>query len=356
MKRIFAIVRYLLFLSILVFLYLFNNHALTLLLLIVGLLIPIASFVAFFISIHKVRFGISFRDSAVNREEETAVLLKAVNASLIPQLKANFRFTISNELNPNDIEHIWELYIGPKESMKFEVPLQLMNSGSYKATLLDVCLSDVLGILSNTIRVNETAEAVVLPKEFAIDESVFMEYVGTVTEDAIHERFAKGNDPSEIFEIRNYRSGDRPQQIHWKLSAKEQELMVKEFSDMTGETFAIYLCQDFHDNKQMDAYYDVMYSAGLQLCRMGVAFSYCFIPASQDGLTQVSVTSADKVGECLLTMFYVKPRVNGLTELTAVSEAAGMRNLLVLTTQPFAKKEQSKELLNKDNLARLFLL
>jgi hypothetical protein len=356
MKKIFAIVRYLLFLAILLFLYLFNNHALTLLLLIIGLLIPVISVVTFLLSVNKIRFGIAFRDSAVNREENTAILLKAVNSSVIPQLKANFRFTVSNELNPNDMQHLWELYIGPKETMSFAVPVQLMDSGSFKATLLDVCLTDALGVVSKTIRVNESAEAVVLPKEFGIDESVFQEYVGTVTEDAVHERFAKGNDPSEIFEIRNYRSGDRPQQIHWKLSAKEQELMVKEFSDMTGETFAIYLCQDFQDNKQMDAYFDVMYSVGLQLCRMGIAFSYCYIPGSGDGLKQVSVTSPDKVGECLLTMFYAKPRLNGLAELTAVTEAAGMRSILVLTTQSFAKKDQSKELINKDNLARLFLL
>lgn len=40
-----------------------------------------------------------------------------------------------------------------------------------------------------------------------------------------------GNDPSEVFEIRDYKEGDKLQRIHWKLSSKKDKLMVKEFSD-----------------------------------------------------------------------------------------------------------------------------
>ena len=37
----------------------------------------------------------------------------------------------------------------------------------------------------------------------------------------------KGNDHSEVSDIRTYRIGDRPKDIHWKLSARNRELMVK---------------------------------------------------------------------------------------------------------------------------------
>ena len=39
-----------------------------------------------------------------------------------------------------------------------------------------------------------------------------------------------GDDPSEIFQIREYREGDKLQRIHWKLSAKKDEMMFKEGS------------------------------------------------------------------------------------------------------------------------------
>ena len=38
----------------------------------------------------------------------------------------------------------------------------------------------------------------------------------------------KGDDPSEIYQVREYRRRDSLRDIHWKLSAKEDELIVKE--------------------------------------------------------------------------------------------------------------------------------
>ena len=35
---------------------------------------------------------------------------------------------------------------------------------------------------------------------------------------------------SEVFQIRSFQPGDKIQNIHWKLSAKEDELMVRENS------------------------------------------------------------------------------------------------------------------------------
>lgn len=37
----------------------------------------------------------------------------------------------------------------------------------------------------------------------------------------------KGNDTGEVFGIREYADGDSPKQIHWKLSAKLDDIMVK---------------------------------------------------------------------------------------------------------------------------------
>lgn len=43
-----------------------------------------------------------------------------------------------------------------------------------------------------------------------------------------------GDDPSQIFQIREYREGDRMQRIHWKASARTNDLMVKDYSMPIG--------------------------------------------------------------------------------------------------------------------------
>ena len=40
----------------------------------------------------------------------------------------------------------------------------------------------------------------------------------------------RGYDPSELFDVREFQNGDRLQSVHWKLSARTDELMVKELS------------------------------------------------------------------------------------------------------------------------------
>jgi hypothetical protein len=48
-----------------------------------------------------------------------------------------------------------------------------------------------------------------------------------------------GDDPSEIFAVREYKDGDKPSKIHWKLTAKANELMVKDYSLPLADSFLI---------------------------------------------------------------------------------------------------------------------
>lgn len=58
--------------------------------------------------------------------------------------------------------------------------------------------------------------------------------------------YKKGDDPSEIFDIREYADGDKIQRIHWKLSSKTGDLMVKEGSLPLMKEIHIFidLCSD----------------------------------------------------------------------------------------------------------------
>lgn len=51
----------------------------------------------------------------------------------------------------------------------------------------------------------------------------------------------RGDDPSEIYQVREYRERDSLKDIHWKLSAREEELMVKERGFPLGCVVLIYI-------------------------------------------------------------------------------------------------------------------
>ena len=357
MKTVLAYLRYFVFLALLVFLYFFNNHPGFLLILFAWLLAPVLSITLFFISTDKVSLSIKVRSGMLYREESTAFALNADNRSFYPFSNAVFYCTVSNNLNPNNFEHIYDLSIAPREHMCYEIPIQLTNCGNYTFTLSRVVLFDVLGLVRRTIRpAAATTESIVLPMEIELENTI-EGTGGAPNEESVYERNEKGSDPSEIFEIREYRIGDRPQQIHWKLSAKQKDLLAKEFSDTVGESYEIFLCNDYTDNHQLDAYFDVMFSIGLSLARKGILFSYSWYSEQTATVEKKTVDSEEKVTEALISMYYTQTRNNNRTAFQLfTSMPEGMRHIMILTTQPFPLKEQSRQLLNLNNLVCLYAL
>lgn len=356
-KTVLAYVRYFVFLALIVFLYFFNNHPAFLLILFALLLAPVISVSLFFLCVGKVALSVKIKSAVLYREENTSFSLNAVNASVYPFPHAVFYCSVSNNLNPNDFEHIYDLFIAPGERMQYEIPLRLTNCGSYTLSLRKVVFRDLLGLVHRTITPSvTTAETIVFPMDIDLEGSIEGSG-GSPNEEAVYERFAKGSDPSEIFEIREYRLGDRPQQIHWKLSAKQRNLMAKEFSDVVGESYEIFLCNDYTDNHQMDAYYDVMFSLGMYLARKGILFSYSWYSDQNAAIEKRTVDSEEKVSEVLISMYYIQARNNNRTAFQLITSLPeGMRHVMVLTSQPFPLKQQSRQLINLNNLVRLYTL
>jgi hypothetical protein len=78
-----------------------------------------------------------------------------------------------------------------------------------------------------------------------------------------------GDDPSEVYGIREYRAGDRPHRIHWKLTYRQDKLMMKELSEPTDESIIILFDWSVSDKmKDRQGTID-----GLLECVMSVSYS-----------------------------------------------------------------------------------
>ena len=61
-------------------------------------------------------------------------------------------------------------------------------------------------------------------------------------------QWEKGNDPSELYQVREYRSQDSLKDIHWKMSAKEDQIMIKERGFPLGCAVLIWI--DFPEKEK----------------------------------------------------------------------------------------------------------
>lgn len=111
------------------------------------------------------------------------------------------------------------------------IPVVMQNCGNVAIRVKKVRIYDYLSIFAWTVGKDfETQNVLVLPplKDMYLGRD---RWYNETSEDS--DRFSlykKGDDPSEIFNVREFMDGDKIQRIHWKLSGKTGSLMVKEGS------------------------------------------------------------------------------------------------------------------------------
>lgn len=127
------------------------------------------------------------------------------------------------------------------EVLRLKFPAQANNStrltfyihaeccGSAEVSLHRMRVYDMFRLFKTSVRADHKAsELLVLPKPVFLP---LMESAAPIDQPE-SERFADkpGDDPSEIFGIREYVPGDPVSRMHWKLSSRTGTLMMKEFS------------------------------------------------------------------------------------------------------------------------------
>lgn len=126
-----------------------------------------------------------------------------------------------------------------EETVRKEVTMHY--AGGYEYCLRKVRIYDWTGWFYLTKRLNQTVSVQLLPKVHVLP----LELSGAVNnfygEAEVYDDLRHGSDNSQTFQIREYVPGDRLQNIHWKLSAKSDEWMVKEQSQPKGCSIVLLL-------------------------------------------------------------------------------------------------------------------
>lgn len=135
----------------------------------------------------------------------------------------------------------WEVMmpIRPHRMNEMVLNLRVDNLGTYHFTSEDFQMRDLFGIVRFHVAVDTEGRFHCFPNEEKEDEPDISMYLNGLTE--IDESSRKGHDFAEVSDIREYRPGDRLRDIHWKLSVKSDELIVKERISMAGSEMVIVM-------------------------------------------------------------------------------------------------------------------
>ena len=120
----------------------------------------------------------------------------------------------------------------------------------------------------------------------------------------------QGNDLSAAYELRKYQDGEPLRNIHWKMTAKTDEFMVKEFARETDNVPEVYLNLDTegkdYDRENWDAFLETVASFAAWAVAMGRGVTLCW----QDGhanLYRMAVRDEAGVREALAALSRMRP-------------------------------------------------
>ena len=179
------------------------------------------------------------------------VRLRLKNKGFLPTGRVDVRMCVRNSLAKKGKIRWFHVADAGRGNSNHEFKMVLYGAGSHEVELIKLRVHSMFGLCSMTKRCKDFGSILILPEIHSMVMQVSESTRNFMGDADVFDEFRPGHDPGEIFEIREYRQKDKLQSIHWKLSAKADNLMVKEQS--LPKACAIVLLMDLRDlpKKQM---------------------------------------------------------------------------------------------------------
>ena len=158
------------------------------------------------------------------RGEENQWRITVYNTARLPLPRVKVRLTMHQTLTGATLTKTMRYHRLPA-TLKDRLPMDTSHCGIWEAGVRWVQVYDAMGLISIRRRVTVTAQTAVLPRSV---EPETLPQTAQSQGQATALRPRRGGGMGEEYELRAYQPGDPVRMIHWKLSSKSEELILRE--------------------------------------------------------------------------------------------------------------------------------
>lgn len=208
-------------------------------LLVISCAIPVFLFTGIIYLKHTLKMNFSVSEKTAEKGQPFTVTLNVENKSIFPVSKAEAVIEYQNTIN-GDINTV-ELHfpIQSRNCQKIDFQLTSKFCGKVKIRSSYVMIYDPIRLFKAKTAKNIQTEITIMPLCQEINGYI-SDFCYTDEESNQFSQTKSGDDPSEVFDFHEYRTGDKPSRIHWKLSSKKDDFIVKELSMPVNEKIIIF--------------------------------------------------------------------------------------------------------------------
>lgn len=149
---------------------------------------------------------------------------------------------------------------GAGETVRLTGTAECLEFGPWQAECPALFCYDCLGLFSWKKKVRQKKKVMVFPACYETNIKAGIRTRLFLADGEVYHPQTKGDDPSEVLNLRDYQKGDRLNRIHWKLSARNDTLIVSEMSLPIGCNVVLFLdaCTDVMDKERRRVYWEIV--------------------------------------------------------------------------------------------------
>ena len=278
-----------------VLLFSYLRSYLCILFLVVFAAVPLADFIFTLRLSRCVSLKLYISDEHIVCGENIGIMLGVENSSFFTSLKCVTDICITNSYYKDEGVKNFECPVMPKRLLKMPVVCKTSSVGKYTISIKRFSVYGLLGLVYFCRDCDISDSFFVLPQYTPLDDSLKAGLLAGKCDN--EDETKKGNEYADTSDIREYIPGDRIKDIHWKLSAKREKLLVKERIN-TSENQVVIWMDSSEGRKLCSELLSVTYSliheyvkTG-ELCRL-IWFDYVqkeVMYADMDNIKQLYIT------------------------------------------------------------------
>ena len=341
------------------FFFILYKDVLALLLLIVVLCIPVLLFLSLLIMALGVRIKTECDNTVITTGDKAVIRLRISNYSILPvnQIKLYVRYKNSFFSAADKSELAFSAK--PFSKTYYNLEFDSKHAGNVQITIKKARIIDYFGLFTLPVKAKRKFTVAFLPKlcepEFKLRRNIY-----TLSEADTYSKDKPGDDPSEIFAIRDYVDGDKINRIHWKLSSKQNKFMVKDYGLPICESVLllpelIAYQKTETDLNLVDTVLEVIFSLSHRFIESGTIHTIVWYNTNINGVQTQKVESLDDLYQVFglifnSTKYYTVPYLASLD----MEYLHNMSNVIYVS--PTITPEQCSKISNTENPNAIYTL
>lgn len=238
----------------------------------------------------------AYKDGIIN------ININANYKGIIPLLNCMIRMTYENLYYPHKKPQEFVFHADKRGDSEFTLPFSVTKAGMFVLKSDRLYITDYLHLYTFSIPIDICIEIPILPEEIEAPSYNKKRLSASNKEgDPTEITTVGGEKTRDIKQLREYRSGDRLKDVHWKLSAKTEELMVREYEEIKELYYLVFPVLDVTNNLQNTL--SLYLAIGKDLLREKEPFSTVIYNSISDTFTTRIITEENELYESLYKLY-----------------------------------------------------